>query len=106
RFAFARMMRLNGLCRKVGFNLGSVLFARIHDLFGRRMRLLVTGGSRFDPKIARDFYLLGIDVLQAYGLTETCGGAFVNSPGENVMGSVGKPLKGVEGKIINAQASD
>ena len=64
------------------------------------MRYLVTGGSRFDPKIGRDFYALGIDVLQAYGLTETCGGAFVNSPGENVIGSVGKPLKGVEGKII------
>ena len=45
-------------------------------------------------------------MLQAYGLTETCGGAFVNSPGENVIGSVGKPLKGVEGKIINPQLSD
>lgn len=106
RFAFARMMRLNALCRKFGFNLGRVLFGKIHDLFGRRMRFLVTGGSRFDPQIGRDFYALGIDVLQAYGLTETCGGAFVNSPGENVIGSVGKPLKGVQGKIINAQASD
>lgn len=106
RLAFARMMRVNGLCRKFGFNLGRVLFGRIHGLFGRRMRFLVTGGSRFDPKIARDFYALGIDVLQAYGLTETCGGAFVNSPGEIVIGSVGKPLKGVEGKTINAQASD
>jgi long-chain acyl-CoA synthetase len=106
RLAFARMMRLNALCRKVGFNLGPVLFGKIHDLFGRRMRYLVTGGSRFDPQIGGDFYALGIDVLQAYGLTETCGGAFVNSPGENVIGSVGKPLKGVEGKTINAQASD
>ena len=35
------------------------------------MRFLVTGGSRFDPKVGRDFYSLGIDVLQAYGLTET-----------------------------------
>jgi long-chain acyl-CoA synthetase len=105
-FAFRRMMRLNAFCRKVGFNLGHVLFRRVHDLFGQRMRLLVTGGSRFDPQIGRDFYSLGIDVLQAYGLTETCGGAFVNSPGENVIGSVGKPLKGVEGKTINAQASD
>ena len=81
RFAFARMMRFNGFCRKYGFNLGRVLFRKIHDLFGQRMRFLVTGGSRFDPKIGRDFYALGIDVLQAYGLTETCGGAFVNSPG-------------------------
>ena len=106
RFAFARMMRLNGFCRKFGFNPGRILFGRIHDLFGRRMRFLVTGGSRFDPQIGRDFYALGIDVLQAYGLTETCGGAFVNSPGENVIGSVGKPLKGVQGKIINPQPSD
>ena len=106
QFAFARMMRLNVFCRKFGFNCGRLLFRRVHGLFGRRMRYLVTGGSRFDPKIAHDFYALGIDVLQAYGLTETCGGAFVNSPEENVIGSVGKPLKGVEGRIIDPKVSD
>src|SRR3954471_24229393 len=106
RFAFARMMHLNTLCRKFGFNLGRVLFGKVHDLFGRRMRYLVTGGSRFDAQIGRAFYALGIDVLQGYGLTETCGGALVNSRGEIVVGSAGKPLKGVEGKIINAHTSD
>ena len=35
------------------------------------MRYLATGGSRFDPAIMRDFHDLGIDVLQALGLTET-----------------------------------
>jgi long-chain acyl-CoA synthetase len=106
RFAFRRMMRLNALSRRLGFNLGRVMFSRIHDLFGRRMRYLVTGGSRFEPQIGRDFYALGIDVLQAFGLTETCGGAFVNSPDDNVIGSVGKALKGVEAKIVDAQASE
>jgi long-chain acyl-CoA synthetase len=106
RFAFGWMRRITVLGRKLGFNPGRVLFRRIHNLFGNRMRLLVTGGSRFDPKIARDFYSLGIDVLQAYGLTETSGGAFVNPPDDNVIGSVGKPLKGVEAKIIEPQASD
>jgi long-chain acyl-CoA synthetase len=66
------------------------------------MRYLVTGGSRFDPEIARDFYDLGIDVLQAYGLTETTAGVFANSPNDNVIGSVGKALKGVEAKIAYA----
>ena len=47
------------------------------------MRYLVTGGSRFDPAIARDFYSFGIDVLNAYGLTETTGGAFLNPPGRH-----------------------
>jgi len=106
RFAFGWMRRMTVLGRAMGFNPGRFLFARIHNLFGKRMRLLVTGGSRFDPKIGLDFYSLGIDVLQAYGLTETCGGAFVNPPDLNVIGSVGRPLKGVEAKIVNPQASD
>jgi long-chain acyl-CoA synthetase len=67
------------------------------------MRYLVTGGSRFDPSIARDFYSFGIDVLNAYGLTETTGGAFINPPGHVVFGSVGKPFPGVEAKIIDPQ---
>jgi long-chain acyl-CoA synthetase len=106
RFAFGWMRRVTMLGRGMGLNPGRVLFGKIHNLFGKNMRLLVTGGSRFDPKIGRDFYSLGIDVLQAYGLTETCGGAFVNPPGENVIGSVGKPLKGVEAKILDPQSSD
>jgi long-chain acyl-CoA synthetase len=106
RFAFGWMRRITVLGRRMGFNPGRLLFGRIHNLFGARMRLLVTGGSRFDPKIGRDFYSLGIDVLQAYGLTETCGGAFVNPPDDNVIGSVGRPLKGVEAKISDPQPSD
>ena len=106
RFAFGWMRRITVFGRRLGFNPGRLLFGRIHNLFGKRMRLLVTGGSRFDPKIGRDFYSLGIDVLQAYGLTETCGGAFVNPPDENVIGSVGKPLKGVEAKIVEMRIGD
>ena len=65
------------------------------------MRYLVTGGSRFDPQIGYDFHALGIDVLQAYGLTETSAAAFATSPHDNVIGSVGKPLDGVEAKIVD-----
>ena len=50
----------------------------------------------------RDFYALGIDVLQAYGLTETTAAIFATSPSDNVIGSVGKPLTGVEAKIVDA----
>jgi long-chain acyl-CoA synthetase len=97
------LMAVTVFTRKLGWNPGKIFFPRIHDLFGKHMRYLVTGGSRFDPAIAREFYALGIDVLQAYGLTETCGGAFATRPGNNVIGSVGPPLTGVEGKIIDPQ---
>jgi long-chain acyl-CoA synthetase len=100
------LMRVNRALRIVGINAGGLFFGKVHAIFGRRMRFLVSGGSRFDPQIARDFHALGIDVLQAYGLTETSGGAFANSPGDNVIGSVGKPLWEVESEIVDQQKDE
>jgi long-chain acyl-CoA synthetase len=96
------LMSVNRGSRKVGLNAGPVLFRKVHETLGNKMRYLVTGGSRFDPAIAHDFYALGIDVLQAYGLTETTAAVFATSPSNNVIGSVGKAMKGVEGKIVYA----
>jgi long-chain acyl-CoA synthetase len=106
RKVFAAMVALNRTLRKVGINAGPILFRKVHDTLGPKMRYLVTGGSRFDPAIARDFHDLGIDVLQAYGLTETTAAVFANSPNDNEIGSVGKALKGVEAKIVDPQPQD
>ncbi len=95
------LMALNRGLRRIGINAGKLFFGKIHATFGSRMRYLVTGGSRFDPAVARDFYSFGIDVLNAYGLTESSGGAFLNPPGKVVFGSVGPPLPGVEARIVD-----
>jgi len=100
------LMKINLASRKVGINLGKTFFGEVHKIFGSKMRYLITGGSRFSPEIATDFYALGIDVLQAYGLTETSGGAFITPPGGLVIGSVGKALPGLEAKIDNPQTPD
>ena len=97
------LMGLNRTLRRFGINAGKVFFGKIHATFGKRMRYLVTGGSRFDTAIWRDFQDFGIDLLNAYGLTETTGGAFVNRPGKVVIGSVGPPFPTVEVKIIDPQ---
>ena len=103
---FAAMVALNRTLRRIGINAGPVLFRKVHKTLGPKMRYLVTGGSRFDPEIARGFYDLGIDVLQAYGLTETTAAVFANAPNNNVIGSVGKAMKGVEARIVDAQPQD
>ena len=95
RAVFRRLLRLNGAARRVGWNAGPRLFARVHAALGPRIRLLVTGGSKFDEAIGRDLFDLGFTILQAYGLTETSGAATVTGPGEP-MGTVGGPLPGVE----------
>src|SRR4030081_827558 len=104
--AFKTLLTINRSLRKVGIDAGPMFFSKVHETLGKKMRYLATGGSRFDPSIAYDFYALGIDVLQAYGLTETSGAAFANSPDDNVIGSVGKTLKGVEAKIVDARPQE
>ncbi len=103
---FKSLMGLNRALRKIRINAGPILFEKIHATLGKKMRYLATGGSRFDPGIARDFHALGIDVLQAYGLTETTAAVFANSPKNNVIGSVGQAMKGVEAKIVNLRAQE
>jgi len=97
------LMALNRGLRRLGINAGKILFGKIHATFGKHMRYLITGGSRFDPAIQRDFYSFGIDVMNAYGLTESTGGAFLTPPGKIVFGSVGPPLPGVEARIVEAR---
>ena len=83
-----------------GGNPGKHLFGRVHRTLGTRMRLFVTGGSKFDPAISRDLYGLGFTILNAYGLTETSGGATIVRPGDRFNESVGQPFPGVELKIL------
>ena len=103
---FGFMLALNRTLRKIGINAGPILFRKIHQTIGPKMRYLVTGGSRFDPAIQQDFYDLGINVMQALGLTETTAAIYVNRPDDIVIGSCGKAMKGVEGKIVDPQPQE
>ncbi len=100
RLMFKTLLGLNFRLRRMGVNLGPTLFGKVHDVMGRKMRLLVTGGSKFDPAIGRDLYSLGFTILQAYGLTETSACASINTPDEAHIDTVGKPLPGQEIKIL------
>jgi long-chain acyl-CoA synthetase len=106
RAAFRALLAVSGALRKLRVNPGKLLFRRAHVALGERMRYLVTGGSRFDLDVARDLYALGFDILQAYGLTEVSGGAFATPPNQNVLGSVGQPLEGVEARVFPSAAGD
>jgi long-chain acyl-CoA synthetase len=105
KLAFRIMLRISAIGRKLGMNPGKLFFAKVHKLLGPRMRYLITGGSRFDAAVGRQFEAMGFTLLQAFGMTETSGGACVTPPNDIVMGSIGKPLPGVEMKIFDGASS-
>ncbi len=98
---FKTMLGLNSTLRSAGINLGSKFFGQVHESFGGNLRLAISAGSRFDEDVAADFHKLGFTILQGYGLSETSGAATATFENDNQVGSVGKPMKGVEVKIDN-----
>jgi long-chain acyl-CoA synthetase len=101
RVVFRALLRTNGFLRRaLRINLGPKFFKPVHAVLGEKMRLLVTGGSRFDTTIGADLYALGFNIIQAYGLTECSGAATVMHFGDPHLGAVGHPLKGVEIRIV------
>ena len=74
--------------------------------WGKRLRLFASGGARLDPEIARDLSRLsGIKIIEGYGLTETSPVVTLNPPRKVKFGSVGKPIPGVQIKILNPDKS-
>ncbi len=100
---FRMLLSTNAVLRGLtGINIGHWLFSAVHDVLGSKMRFLVTGGARFDPSVGKEFYRLGFDLIEAYGLTECSGAATLTRLGEGGQGSVGLPLPGVEVRILPA----
>ena len=100
RVLFRTLLAVNArLRRHLGLNAGRMLFRQAHQALGGRMRILVSGGSRFDSRVGRDLYGMGFNILQAYGLTECSGAATVTRPGDPHVDAAGQPLDGVQIRI-------
>ena len=88
------------------FNLGQIVFRPIHAGMGGRIRYLISGGSALNEKIKREMHGLGFTILEGYGLTEASPVLTVTRPQNGLIAaSVGKPLPGVEVKILDANGN-
>ncbi len=76
-----------------------LVYGKIHERLGGRLRLAITGGAGLPEAVGRFFEAVGLDLYEGYGLTETSPVLCLNRPGEHRWGTVGRPVPEVELRI-------
>jgi long-chain acyl-CoA synthetase len=90
--------------RRPNLKLSRKLLRQVHEAFGGELRALFVGGAFTEPATLQFFYDLGIQVGNGYGCTEAGTAITLNDFKPFRADTVGKPLPGMELKIVNADA--
>jgi long-chain acyl-CoA synthetase len=106
RFILDRVIDLNkALTRKrPNLKMSRKLLGQVHEAFGGELRAIFTGGAFTDPATLQFFYDIGIQVANGYGLTEAGTAVTLNDFNPFRSDTVGRPLPGMEVKIVDADA--
>jgi long-chain acyl-CoA synthetase len=90
--------------RRPNLALSRLLLKQVHQAFGGELRALFVGGAFTEPQTLQFFYDLGIQVANGYGLTEAGTAVTLNDFNPVRTDTVGRPLPGVELRIVEPDA--
>ena len=90
--------------RRARVRVSRMLLPQVHRAFGGELLALITGGAFMEPSSMQFFYDLGIPVVNGYGLTEAGTALTLNDLKPFRADTVGKPLPGVELRVLSPNA--
>jgi long-chain acyl-CoA synthetase len=79
-----------------------LVFAKLREAVGGRLKYFVSGGAKLNPEIGKLFYAAGVRIVEGYGLTETSPVISCNRLESLRFGTVGQPLHNLEVKISDS----
>ena len=77
------------------------VFKEIHDMLGGKIKLFISGAAALDKTIEEKYRLLGLNLVQGYGLTETSPVVAIGTNKNYRLGSIGKTVPSVEAKLVD-----
>ena len=83
-----------------------ILFSKIRENFGGKLKFFIGGGALLDIELQRFFYAIGIPMFQGYGLSEATPIISSNVPDYHKLGSSGKLVKMLDLKIIDEDGNE
>src|ERR1700737_1753335 len=103
RFVLERSISVNKFFTgwRPDVRLSRVMLRQVHKAFGGELRAMFTGGAFMEPSTLQFFYDLGVPVANGYGLTEAGTVLTLNDLKPFRADTVGKPLPGVELRVLN-----
>ncbi|MFT3889408.1 MAG: long-chain fatty acid--CoA ligase [Arachnia sp.] len=78
-----------------------LVFSKLKDRLGGRMRFMISGSAKLSPQIQQWFYGAGILIVEGYGATETSAIATLDLPTDPHFGTIGPTLPGIEAKLAD-----
>ena len=94
-------IKISNFLLKFNIDIRRKIFREIHENFGGKVRLFVSGAAGLDPEVEKGFNEIGIRTMQGYGLTETSPVIAAENDKYIKIGSVGKVFPSLEVKIEN-----
>ena len=95
---------LFALCKKANSRrLSRFVFQSVHKKMGGHLDYCVCGGAALDKEIGEGLKVLGMEVLEGYGMTEFAPMISFTRPGDSIPGCAGLPLPTMDCKIIDGE---
>ncbi|WP_414572797.1 AMP-dependent synthetase/ligase [Nostoc sp. CCY 9925] len=80
-----------------------LVYAKVREATGGQVKQMISGGGALPRHIDNFFEIIGVQILQGYGLTETSPVTHVRRPWRNLIGASGLPLPATEAKIVDPE---
>lgn len=97
------LMKVAALCRKLHLPVKFKTLEQLREKALGTLHLIICGGAHLSRELSEEFDLLGVQMLQGYGITECAPLISVNCNYANKMGSVGLPLKTLEVQLDDGE---